>query len=288
MQISASDVTVGHYSILRYVPDPVRGEVVNIGLFLVDGTGEWARFDGDVPRGILRSMRRTNEASDLEEWIARVKRLYAPAGPRPLLDAPGRIDPETLAEWAREFGGTLQLTPPAPAIGDSLDDLWDELYSGLVLRSRHSSEPLVAEARHFTAWDERDSLTSALIGTMRQWPNFDRERVQRNEIFQGRKARHHVDVAVLNGHVTAVVKALPMVHGTEPDIIAARALILDAAVDLGNEVVKLGMHDPPPPGREDLLVETRSLLTDYDVVVVARDEFPRLEAEFAGLFFPHV
>lgn len=283
---------VGYYSLLRYVPDPVRDEAVNVGLFLVDEGGSYARFDGEIPRGVLRGMRRSKEVGALEQWIDQTKNVYAPVGETSLVPAAGAIDKDLLVRWSAEFGASLRVTAPTLATGQSMAALWGELYGRLV--SRQGGPPPRVEALqvakpppHSTAGEERDRLASALVRTMQRWPNFDSERIHLQGLFPGRKARHQADVAVLNGSVTAVAKALPIVHGTEQDHIAARALLLDAAFDLPDEVVKLAIFDLPPPERAGLLDETRSVLGDYpNTLFVARPQFPALEDRFADRFFP--
>jgi hypothetical protein len=98
-----------------------------------------------------------------------------------------------------------------------------------------------------------------------------------------------VDVAVLNGTVTAVAKALPIISGTEQDHIAARALLIDAAFDLSPDVVKLAVHDAVPDDRQGLMAETRSVLTDLtNTVVIDRPRFETLQNRFAARFFPEL
>jgi hypothetical protein len=113
--------------------------------------------------------------------------------------------------------------------------------------------------------------------------------VRSGEVFPGVRAHHHVDVAVLNGTVTAVAKVLPITQGSERDLIVARALLIDASIDLADEVVKLGVYEDPPPERADMLEETRSLLDQLgaaNVELIPRQDFVLLEARFSLLFFP--
>jgi hypothetical protein len=287
-----NDQTIGYYSLLRFVPDPVRDEAVNIGLFLVDAHGRYSRFDGEVPRGLLRGMRRSKEVGALEHWIEQAKNVYAPVGEKPLVPGEAVIDRRLLERWAAQFGASLRVTAPTIATGESLADLWNELYGRLVSRqnrplARVEEEIAPTLAAHLTPSDERDRVANALVRTMQKWHNFDQDRIQLQGLFPGRKARHQADVAVVNGTVTAVAKALPLISGTEQDHIAARALLLDAAFDLPNEVVKLAIYDEPPAERVALLDESRSVLGDYpNTLFVSRTHFPALEDRFAARFFP--
>lgn len=287
---STQEGATAYYSILRFNPDPVRDESVNVGLFLVDRRGRWARFDGEVPRGLLRSMKRGTEASAIEKWIARTKDTYGAVGETPLLPAKGKITLHLLQQWSAEFGGALQLSEPKVAVGDTYDKLWKHLYGRLIELTGEPAAALPevgARAPHLTAADERERISAALVRTMRTWPNFDRKRIISSPtLFEGLRYRHQADVAVVNGKVMAIAKVLPVVHGTEQDVIVARALLVDAARDLRKRVAKLALYDEPPPDRLPLLTENIELLKEVEVDVVARPTFPELERRFAERFFP--
>jgi hypothetical protein len=281
---------VAYYSLLRYVPDPIRDEAVNVGLFLVDRRGSWSRFAGEVPRGLLRSMRRSGDADAVERWIARTKDTYGAVGDRPLLPAKGTLNLPTLQEWAVNFGGNLRVTVPALATGDSLAELWDSLYTRLVSRQviaavgRNEIVPSLRNAR--TAGEEKERLRTTLVRVMRSWPNFDSYRVVTEELLQGKKAYHRVDVSVSNGTTTAIAKALPTVAGTDDDHRIARALLVEAAIDLDPKVVKLALYNEPSPDKATLVAETRDLLTEVRVQLVETRDFSTLEARLAGQLFP--
>ena len=289
---SGFDLTVGYYSLLRYVPDPVRDEAVNIGLFVVDEAAEWARFEAEVPRSLLRAMRRGNDAEEIQRWIDRTRDLFAAVGERPLVPGEAAIDVGVLRDWANDFGGALRVTSPQPVVGEALEEMWGRLYATLVSRRGGPRSPAVPEepgVRSPSAEQERKRVANALLRGMQRWQNFDQRRVTTGGVFSGQSARHHADVAILNGSVTAVAKVLPVVNGSEQDVIGARALLIDAALDLAQGVVKLGIYEEPPADQVEMLAETRSLLEKLDlanVELIRREDFDSLESRFSHLFFP--
>jgi hypothetical protein len=89
-----------------------------------------------------------------------------------------------------------------------------------------------------------------------------------------------------------VAQALPLVYGTEPEVIQTRALLVDAAVDLPEEVLKIGLYDDPPPERIALLDGTREIFAEIgagrEVQLVPRRRFDQLGPTFEGRFFPEL
>jgi len=289
---SSSDAprAVGYYSLLRYVPDPIRGESLNIGLFLVDREGRWARFDASTPRGAIRSVGFAGDVNQIERWVDDLKRQFHVIGDEPLLPAEGRIRPELLAEWAAEFGGKLRVSAPTVAVGDRMDVLWTQLYGRLVKRQRRPGlVAMVTSEPRPTASDERREVLSALETEVRGWRNYDPKLFRRDHIFRGGAADHIVDVAFMDGQIKGVANVIPVAHGEVPDVIRARSLLEDAALDLAPEVSKLALVEEPSADRAGLLDEVLGVFAEmpegHTITVIPRREFPGLEARFAGTLF---
>lgn len=141
-----------------------------------------------------------------------------------------------------------------------------------------------------TGVSEKRELVAALVKTMSKWQAFDRSRVVRDKPFQGRRLTHVADVAIVNGTVSAIVQAVPFVHGSESEVIQTRALIVDAAVDLPMRVVKIAVHDDPPADRVDWLEGTRTLFGEIGrgLQLIPRYRFDQLGSRFEGRFFPEL
>jgi hypothetical protein len=281
---------VGYYSLLSYVPDPIRGEFINIGLFLVDREGRWARFEATTPRGAIRSVGSAADVDKIERWVGDLKRQFHVLGDEPLLPAAGRIQPELLADWAAEFGGKLRVSAPTVAVGDRMDAVWTQLYGRLVKRQRRPGvvAAVTSEPRP-TASDERREVLYALETEVRGWPNYDPELFRRDHIFRGGAADHIVDVAFMNGQIKGVANVIPVAHGEVVDVIRARSLLEDAALDLEPQVSKLALVEEPPADRAGLLDEVLGVFAEmpegHTITVIPRREFPGLEARFGGTLF---
>lgn len=124
------------YWVLRYVPDPVREEFVNVGV-VVGGAGQdWAirrihelgrvnRIDGDP-----------TEASN---WLLRLEHLIGPASNSDLgLLEPTRhrlfaADESFMDRLRRQQENNFQISEPRPVVAPSAEDAADRLYELLVL-----------------------------------------------------------------------------------------------------------------------------------------------------------
>ncbi len=278
---------VAYYSILRFVPDPLRDEPINVGLFAVSDDGQWARFEAKAPRTRLAAIRCRDDAERIEEWAASLKERFDLGGHRGLFDDRGRISREVLDEWSRSFSAALRVTEPRVGVDPDLDTLWSDLFSRLV-RTPARERTMVAANRQVTAAAERKQVVQAFVSTAQKWPTFDEGRLRYGLPFRGKKASHYADLAILNGHVTGVMQGLPLASGDEREIVSTRAMLIDAAVDLDKAVVKLALYRDPPSHRADLLLQSRSVLREarQGIRVVSTREFPRLESELANTLFP--
>lgn len=279
---------VAYYSILRFVPDPLRDEPINVGLFAVSDDGEWARFDASAPRARLRAIRRRDDAERIEEWAASLKERFDVGGHRGLFDDRGHISREVLDEWSQSFSAALRVTEPRVAVETDLDALWTDLFDRLVrVPARGHAQP-AREAGRISAGVERRQVVRAFVKTAERWPTFDSTRLQYSLPFRGRSASHYADLAIVNGHITGVMQALPLASGNQWEIVSTRAMLIDAAVDLDKAVVKLALYRDPPSDRTDLLLQTKSVLQEarHGIRLVSSRAFDRLESELGNTLFP--
>ena len=93
----------------------------------------------------------------------------------------------------------------------------------------------------------------------------------------------------MNGDIRGVANVIPVSFGEPSDVIRARSLLEDAALDLGAGVAKLALIEEPPQERLELLDEVlgvfRTLPIDHTITVITRREFPDLESRFGGALF---
>jgi Protein of unknown function (DUF3037) len=286
---TASTERIAFYSVLRYVPDPLRDEPINVGLFLVAEDNDWARFEVQVPRTRLTAISRRGDAERIEDWAAQTKARFDLDGLQGLFRDRERLSRELLASWAEDYAASLRLTEPRVAVDSDLDRLWGQLFGRLV-RSTTQRGTGPSGSRAESSKREKKDLVKAFVDAARKWPTFDPARLRYSLKFDGNHASHLTDLAVLNGQLTGIAQALPLGHGTESEVITSRALLLDAAVDLDLSIVKLGLYRDPPQVRRDLLLETTAVFNEAgarrNVKLIPARNFDSLERRFALTLFP--
>lgn len=121
------------FSLIRFVPDPARGEFVNIGAVAgSDEAAEWelrlvsnlSRAKALDDRGVLATA--FAYAAGLEDHIAALDMLPETGGPEP-------ISSSMLLRRAIEMQNIIQLSQPAPVAADSAEAALDLVFDQLVL-----------------------------------------------------------------------------------------------------------------------------------------------------------
>ena len=119
------------FSLIRFVPDPARGEFVNIGAIAGDeASDDWAirwiqnykRANALDPGGLFRAAKAFS--GELDERFADLD--------RPTL---GTEPPSVawLSQLAAEMNNLVQFTPPAPVVADSAEAALDRVFDRLVV-----------------------------------------------------------------------------------------------------------------------------------------------------------
>lgn len=182
------------YSIARFVPDPARGEAINLGILAgSDESGEWSlRTVSNYSRA-----RRLDDRDLLPSVRARLERLESLV--ERFTDQQGYlIPPETslnisenwLTVLSQESANILQFTRPLPTVAESaeeaIDDLWDELI-------------VEATSRKFR-FEKKHRAIAAVNRALRSVKVPEKNVVRRAEI---KSAAFHssIDFAVRNGRV---------------------------------------------------------------------------------------
>jgi hypothetical protein len=119
-----------YFSLIRFVPDPAKGEFVNIGAIAGDdATGDWElrlvsslkRAKALDQRGVLADA--TAFAAGLQDHIAALEEL---------MPATEQISTELLRRSSDEMQNIVQLTPPAPVAAHSADQALAMVFQQLV------------------------------------------------------------------------------------------------------------------------------------------------------------
>lgn len=98
------------YSVVRAVPNPRRGECVNLGVILIAADGHFSdvRF-GTVGR--IRKLDSTADVVSIRSFLTGIMRSLPLHGAQ--MQVPDRaqlLSVDKLTSWSREFGGAIQLT----------------------------------------------------------------------------------------------------------------------------------------------------------------------------------
>jgi hypothetical protein len=112
--------------------------------------------------------------------------------------------------------------------------------------------------------------------------------VHRSERVQGTRLSHDLDVTVRNGHLAAVGQVLPFEYGTPKEIGERRAVLVEAALDLPDDVSKVALYGSVPRGRTELFVHTQEFMKDRfgdSVRLYSTAEFPELVAGLTTTLF---
>src|SRR5215218_10174469 len=120
------------FSVIRFVPDPARGEFVNLGAIVGDEEAQdwdmrvisnYRRAKAIDPRGVLPDA--LSFVASLDEWVSSDEQLQ--------LEGPEAPTVERLALLAQESRNIVQFTPPAPVVASSSEEALDLLFDNLIL-----------------------------------------------------------------------------------------------------------------------------------------------------------
>jgi hypothetical protein len=134
------------FSLIRFVPDPARGEFVNVGAIAgSDEARDWelrlvsnlSRAKALDDRGVLSKA--FAYAAGLEDHIAALDPLPETGGAEP-------ISSELLRRRATEMHNIVQFSPPAPVAADSAEAALDLVFDQLVLDAARKIFPF--EKKH--------------------------------------------------------------------------------------------------------------------------------------------
>lgn len=242
------------FSLIRFVPDPARGEFVNIGALAgSDDAGEWelrlvsnlSRAKALDERGVLSKA--FEFAASLEDRIQ-------------LLD--GEVDPgdgetmssQVLERLATDMQNIVQVSVPAPIVADSAEGAVDVVFDQLVLDAARKSFPF--EKKHRAQGAVRKAYRSHAIPA-----EAIRERASvRSGVFDGT-----FDFGVHNGRTVQLVQCWSFQLPNQADLaeqVKAWSWLVHEVRQSGGELAANGGDASVPP---DLEI--------FAVVIPPRDDF---------------
>lgn len=197
-------VPTTRYVVVRFVPDPVRDERINIGIVAVQEDGETgAKFLAD-----LKKVRRFSPESSsvAKECIAHMNEWLL--NPNPEL---GRqtVDESTLSQFATEYRNLIQFSHPMTALLP-LEQLLEMEFTRMV----DADEP--TEVAHRPSTVVYNSASSSLLqGLERRFrhPEVARGLVHRNIDLTGALSTHRMGLAVQNGQPYLAAQVVSLRNG---------------------------------------------------------------------------
>jgi len=256
------------YSVLKFVPDAVRDEAVNLGLVMAAQDESWFRADflrtfakvralgGQAAVAYARALVRDLEAEVPMDGAQ--SRLFPP---------PDRLDAILSETPGRRHGGRVRATEPLAAVTDDPDELFEDLFKQLVGRPvRRAAAPAqVAQG-------------AEALRTAKAPPQVARTRDELKKVFKERAigewelqpARlseegvegtvpHRVDFGLYNGQLRSVVHTVSF--AVEPLYVGyQRAVLAETALDLRSlgRAVDFTMLFVPASREDDTLTHLES------------------------------
>ena len=203
------------YSVIRFVPSPVRGEFVNIGLIIgSDQTGEWlvevvssmsraSRLDDDRVLSML--------ATDLSKLQSTIESYTEPE----MFERTIELSEDWLADLSRNSRNQLQFSHPNLVLAESIGHAFEKLWGRLIVESLPTKRNSITKA----------SVTAKYIAALTS-SQLNPAQLKRRVKLETSRTHTNIDVAVHNG----VVK----------DITQCWSLQIKAAEPLLNEIKAWG------------------------------------------------
>jgi hypothetical protein len=246
-----------YYSVVRYVPDVIRDEGINIGVLLEAGTNG----DRHFAHAFVESFQR---AAKIDPYV------NTPALEKVISNAIEQIiiaaDGVTLDELAaRHSGGKIQITQPRLTLIENIDTEVRELYEQFVWEDREERKQGVTEIKL------RQRVVQALFHS-----GIDEKKVKVNKPsdpvrINGKTLTHSFDMCVQSNGRPDFIRCLSfdVQHHTEK-VNEAKALIIDAS-DIRAEHKSVGVYSvlyPPKTKvaeRRESFLEARAILLDRKI-----------------------
>ena len=189
------------YSAIRFVPDPIKGEFVNIAIVVgSDETGDWRI---ETIRNPARARKLDDESKSLPMVIAELERVSA------RIEASAESDGETefdvssrwLFEMSQQSRGILQYSSPRTVVADGVDDAVGILWPRLVVDSEVTKRDALTKPKLMARF------RSALRGR-----TVSRDHMKERVRLEASESRAEVDFAFHNGVVKQLTQCWSFQH----------------------------------------------------------------------------
>jgi hypothetical protein len=262
-----SEITEIRYSVVRYVPDPIRQEVFNVGVVVAEGQSISAKVVPATQAKRLKALgydRNLGFLKDLESELNRG--LHQEQVALPQGQAAWTVT--DLENAAKEWGGTIQFSPLRPGRIASESDALEVMFARLVpTRVQTSRAPTRAAVKK--------RVRTSLIRLVRdRYQNQDpKTLVQSGQRIKGKLEEHVFDYGVVNSRPLHLVQTVSF----DVDDRDALAMELDATkwaiADL-HAARKTPLSVVASGSRQrDLREQTESVLSRLSTRMFTEDKF---------------
>jgi hypothetical protein len=262
------------YALIRFVPDPTRGEAINLGLLAGTDDRAWFKvaFTPSFPR--IRALAGSaGEAyakaliRDLDEGLpqdGRQMRLFGPTG-QSLADL-------LFGDQPSPGHGMVQVGLPQPALTDNPEETFGHLLRQLVGGQRRPRRLAVSVPQ------SRDGLKRIFRARAIDDWNLPLASLVEGDVVGG--VRHPVDFGLLNGRLRAVVHTVSFAAELH-SALWQRAVLAEAAWDLQGAGVRFAMLYARAPNADNEAKEMENnsvaFVTAHDIRAVPSDRLDEME-----------
>ncbi|MDX1926938.1 MAG: DUF3037 domain-containing protein [Pirellulaceae bacterium] len=134
------------YSIIRFVPSPIRGEFVNLGLIVgSDQTGEWL-IDVVNSRSRATKLDEQNIFPMVPSDLQRVQTLIENYSEPDLYGSEVALSEEWLRQLSRDSQKVLQYSSPKSVLGDTAANALEKLWGNLIVEDVPTERSTVSKS----------------------------------------------------------------------------------------------------------------------------------------------
>ena len=186
------------YSLIRFVPDPARGEFINVGAIAgSEETSEWQvrQIENPVRARFIDERGTLSAAWNFIDRIGRSIDQYEEAD-ETFFDTPMELSEDWLTRLHVEHQNIVQLSPPIPMVASSADDALDRIFRRMI------SDP--ARQRH--VYQRKHPAVTAVRKAYQKY-SISKQRIKTRVTLQTPHYSDPMDFAVTDGRVVQLAHA---------------------------------------------------------------------------------
>jgi DUF3037 family protein len=209
------------YAVVRYVPDIIRDEAVNVGVLITAVDGHRFEFKFLPRSATVRKLWPKADSALVKNFQQQL--TICAKNNKPLGNIGRVFEPGFFDKAREEFNGNLQLTMPRAVIGPNIDEVLNRVYQTSVAEPDVGARPI-------------NYLTIAPFRTReRLWSAFQKRdllhanRVRKEMNVKGKHAQWTFDLGYQNGALN-VINSMAL-NAATPQANLGRALVLKGMID---------------------------------------------------------